>query len=273
MGINRVYNTLNFIETNYNKQLSIEELENVSCYSYRNIQRIFKYTCNETIGAYQKRLKLENAYKMMLYTNENLSQIAFEVGFESLAAFSKAFKQNYGISPKEAKSKKEILLRQNNITPIQSDVQLKFELVFIPQLKVYYQSTNTNYVNNEIEILWKKMELNNFQINTTEYYGLIIDEPLITEKIKCRYDACSTVQSMNQMLPHKTILGGRYAKFIHHGSYETIEQTYKNIYSGWILNSRLEFDSSPIIEKYIAHASNSKNEKDFTTEILIPLKK
>ena len=273
MSLNRVYDTLNFVETNYNKQISIKELENVSCYSYRNIQRIFKYTCNETIGAYQKRLRLENAYKMILYTKENLSQIAFEVGFETVAAFSKAFKQYFGVSPKEAKSKKEFLFKSNSIIPTTSSTQLKFEIVYLPSLKVYYKSTNTNYVNEEIELLWQEFESNNFQSNNVEYYGVIADDPLITEKIKCRYDACSSVQSLNEKLPHKNIFGGKYVKFIHHGSYDSIEETYKNIYGGWILSSRLEFDSSPIIEHYISHSSNTKNKQDFSTEILIPLKK
>ena len=94
MDLSRVYNTLDFVEANYNKQISIKELENVSCYSYRNIQRIFKYAFNETIGEYQKRLRLEKGYKRMLYTRENLTEIAFEVGFESMAAFSKALSEN-----------------------------------------------------------------------------------------------------------------------------------------------------------------------------------
>ena len=93
------------MEKNYDQPVSVKELEDISHYSYRNIQRIFKYSCGETIGAFQQRLKVENAYKRILYTQENLTSIAIEVGFANIASFSKAFKQHFGISPKAAKQK------------------------------------------------------------------------------------------------------------------------------------------------------------------------
>ena len=70
-------NTLSFIEKNYNSPISIKDLERISFYSYRNIQRIFKYSCGETIGAYQKRLRVENAYKLILYTKKTLVGYCF----------------------------------------------------------------------------------------------------------------------------------------------------------------------------------------------------
>jgi predicted transcriptional regulator YdeE len=76
---------------------------------------------------------------------------------------------------------------------------------------------------------------------------------------------------LTKELPSKNILGKKYAKFIHHGSYESIEKTYHNIYTHWILEDNIEFDSSPIIEHYMKHDGNTKNENDFITYILIPI--
>lgn len=272
MNLRSIYNTINFIENNYNKQISIQELENVSCYSYRNIQRIFKYTCNETIGEYQTRLKLENAYKLILYSKDNLSSIAYNVGFESLSSFSKAFKKHFGFPPKQAKSDKVLLLKNFAIKATPIETQIKPEIIFIPEKKVYYQSTNTYYVNEEIELLWEEFSANNFPNSSADFFGVIADEPLITEEIKCRYDACCSLQPINKKLPSKFIFGGQYAKFIHHGSYDTIVETYKNIYAGWILTSQLEFSNTPIIEQYIHHSTNTDSEKNYVTAILLPLK-
>ncbi|WP_228407690.1 MULTISPECIES: helix-turn-helix domain-containing protein [Chryseobacterium] len=55
------------------------------------------------MGAFQQRLKVQNAYKRILYTQESLASIAVEVGFSTIESFSKAFKQHFGMSPKEAK--------------------------------------------------------------------------------------------------------------------------------------------------------------------------
>ena len=266
-----VYNTLSFIENNYDQPISIKDLEKVSNYSYRNIQRIFKYTCGETIGAYQKRLRVENAYKLMLYTKENITSIAFKVGFANLASFSKAFKQYFRCSPKEARLNKTLLFKEANITPVESGVLLQPEIIYLPPVKVYYQSAFIPYENNRIEHLWEQFMRNAFPAGTT-YFGVIADEPLIKEELDCRYDACSSVQAKQQELPAKTILGGRYARFLHAGTYETIEETYKNIYSGWMLGSELEFAHTPVIERYIKHADNTVREEDQLTDILLPLK-
>lgn len=266
-----IYNTIHFIESNYNKVITIKELEAVSHYSYRNIQRIFKYACGETIGAYQKRLKIERAYKLLLYTTEPLTSIALEVGFENSASFSKAFSQAYSISPSEARKNKSILFEKNKITPAIIDAWIEPEIVYETETKIYYQSTKTHYANENIEELWQKITGLSFPASDINYYGIIADQPIITDKLKCRYDACASIQPVNGTLPSKKILGGRYAKFLHHGSYNTIEQTYYKIYAGWVLSTKLEFSPSPIIEQYIKNPGNTANELDYVTAILIPV--
>nr|WP_121271822.1 AraC family transcriptional regulator [Pedobacter schmidteae] len=272
MSLYSIYNTINFIEGHYDELISIKQLEEVSNYSYRNIQRIFKYTCGETIGAYQKRLKVENAYKLILYTKDSLTTIALKVGFANLASFSKAFKLHFGCSPKDAKLKKELLLAEHHIVPVISDVLLKPDIIYLPATKVYYESTLTNYVNEEIELLWDNFMQHEFPVQGTVYFGVIADEPLIKEELNCRYDACASVQAVRQKLPSKMILGGRYAQFIHKGSYDTIEETYKKIYAGWILNTELEFAHTPMVERYLKHADSADEEAEQLTAILLPIK-
>ncbi|MBL7816313.1 MAG: AraC family transcriptional regulator [Saprospiraceae bacterium] len=271
MELDCIHNTINLIDTHYNQPISITDLERVSFYSYRNIQRIFKYTCRETIGAYQQRLKVERAYKLILYTTKAFSDIALEVGFDNVASFSKAFKQRFGLSPKTARQQKPVLLEQNAIVPTLAKEAIVCEKVYLPTRTVYYQSIFTDYNNPDIEDLWAKVMRLELPEQGVDYFGIIADEPLITEKIKCRYDACVSVLPKNKELPSKTMLGGRYARFWHRGSYDTIEETYQKIYAGWILTTQLEFSAAPIIEHYIKHDSNTAHEADFLTAILIPL--
>lgn len=270
--MNCIYRVINFMEKNYDQQVSVKDLEEISHYSYRNIQRIFKYSCGETIGAFQQRLRVENAYKRILYTQENLTSIAIEVGFANIASFSKAFKQHFGISPKAARLNKEQLLCGDELIPITSDVLLEPEIVYLKPVQVYYQSVSTYYNNEEIEWLWERFMQNEFPASGTEYFGVIADEPLIKTEINCRYDACATLQAQNKKLPSKTILGGKYARFPHIGSYETIDDTYTKIYSRWIFNSGLEFSHTPIIEKYERHAADPNDQEEQLTYILLPLK-
>jgi AraC-like DNA-binding protein/predicted transcriptional regulator YdeE len=268
--LKRIYATQNYIETNYNKSISISELEKVSCYSYRNLQRIFFSLFSETIGAYQTRLKVENGYKKLLYSKKQISDIAFEVGFSDLQSFSKTFKKHFGFSPSVARTKKETLFNANNLI-ISIAYNLKPEIVFIPKTTVNYSSCKTSYINPEIETLWENFLKNDSLEKDADYFGVISDDVIITDKTKCRYDACISSASLNTDFPSKHIFGGKYAKFIHHGSYTTIDKTYQQIYGGWFLDNHLEFSHTPIIEHYIKHDSNTVSEEDFITAILIPL--
>ncbi|WP_395047053.1 GyrI-like domain-containing protein [Flavobacterium sp.] len=268
--LKRIYDTQNYIEKNYDKLIAVSELEAISCYSYRNLQRIFFSLFNETIGSYQTRLKVENGYKILLYSKKQISDIAIEVGFSDLQSFSKTFKKHFGISPSVARNKKEILFRDNNF--IQSiDYDLEPEIIFIPKKLVNYSSCRTNYINPEIESLWDNFLKNNFDTTNSQYFGVISDDVIITNKSKCNYDACVFAENLNPKLPVKEIFGSKYAKFIHNGSYNSIEKIYAQIYGGWILDNELEFSHLPIIENYIKHDSNASSESDFITEILIPL--
>jgi AraC family transcriptional regulator len=269
-NLNRIYDTRNYIETHYNQIISIGSLEATSCYSYRNLQRIFYSLFNETIGAYQTRLKVENGYKKLLYSNKQISDIALEVGFADLQSFSKTFKKHFNCSPTLARSKKELLLNENH--PIQSiSSVLEPEIVFIPETPVYYSSCKTSYINPEIELLWDTLFNNNFPESSTEYFGVIADDIVITEKSKCTYDACIATNLTIKKLPVKTIFGGKYACFFHHGSYDTLEETYQQIYGGWFLDNNFEFSNTAVIEKYIKNDANCENEADYLTALFIPL--
>ena len=165
---------------------------------------------------------------------------------------------------------KAILFQANTLIPSLSEGTLKPDIEYLPALKVYYQSINTDYANQDIETLWSKLMSWGFPKNGTDYYGVIADEPLITEKIKCRYDACASLPTLQKSLPHKTIFSGKYAKFLHFGSYETIEDTYAKIYANWILSTKLEFSPSPIIEQLYQTRFKYKPRKRFRNRYFNP---
>ena len=272
--LSKIQHIIKFIEDNYDKTISRVDLEAISNSSYRNLQRIFKTIFRESIGAFQKRLKLENAYRKIIYTNNQITDIAIEVGFESIQSFSKSFKKQFSISPSNARKEKTNLFatffKDSNSKP----KEINCEIVYLNPKKVFFKTIQTeNYNNGDINILWDKIDAEIDSESGINYYGVIVDEPLITDKSKCRYEACIDKEISLKGFYFKNIFGGRYAKFIHNGNYNLIENTYRKIYYDWLFNSSLEFDSSPIIEYYAISGSNEKNEKKFVTEILIPIKK
>ena len=273
MILEKIQSIIRFIELNYNRPISTPELEELAFYSYRNIQRIFKNIFKESLGEFQKRLKLEAGYKRLIYTQDAITDIALEVGFESLQAFTKSFKKQFHLAPTDARKNKKTIF-EDFIKTAQQDAVLEPTLVYLPHLTVYFQSIKTDdYRNEDIENLWETMDTLHIMPQNTRFYGIIVDQPLITVTSHCRYEAAIDLKPKDNRFSEKTIFGGRYAQYIHRGDYTDIENTYRHIYKNWLLNSRLEFANSPIIEYYRVHEVHTENVEDFITEILIPLKK
>ncbi len=271
MALEKIQHIIRYIEQNYNQDLSIPQLEELSHYSYRNIQRVFKTLFHESIGVFHKRLKLENAYKKIIYTQDSITNISYEVGFVSVQSFSKSFKKQFNISPSLARSQRKVLF-ENFLDRYRTN-SLPREIVFLKKVKVYFKSIQTeNYRTNEINELWTAIDNIPGSDRVTKFYGLIVDQPLITTRSKCRYEACVDIDLRDSDFITKEILGGRYVKYTHHGGYDTIEDTYRHIYDDLIFKSTLEVDNTPIIEHYVNNKFNSGCGKEYTTEILIPLK-
>ncbi|UWY30431.1 AraC family transcriptional regulator [Flavobacterium sp. TR2] len=269
-NLKRIYNTRNYIETHYNQMISIDNLEDISSYSYRNLQRVFYSLFQETIGAYQTRLKVENGYKKLLYSNKQISDIALEVGFADVQSFSKTFKKHFNCPPSKARNQKELLLHDFHEQQTISSA-LEPEIAFIPEITAYYSSCKTFYINPEIENLWDALLENEITEPISDFFGIITDDIVITEKSKCTYEACIVTKAVVKNLPVKKLFGGKYARFFHHGSYETLEETYQQIFGGWFLNNDIEISHLPVIEQYIKNDSNSVSPAEYLTAIFIPL--
>jgi len=267
-----IHKVLILLEKNYNRAVSPEELEAVSNYSYRNIQRVFKKIFRETIGEFQKRLRLENGFKRLIYSDESITDISFAIGYESNQAFTKAFKKEYQITPKETRLKKQAVF--DDFINSGKYPEIKSEMVFLNKIEVFYKLIITNdYDNAIINDLWDKIyEQTNFNTQLS-YYGIIVDQPLISIKSKSRYEACFSKQHQNiKGYNSKHILGGKYVKYTHFGSYDTILETYRLLYFDWLFNQNYEINSSPIVEHYEVGSINVLDEENYVTHILVPIK-
>ena len=237
MTLEQIYNTQAYIEQHYHETIAVSRLESISHYSYRNLQRVFKSVYGETIGAYQSRLKVENAYKKLLFTQATISDIALEVGYADLQALRKAFVKRFGFPPSQARAEKQALFTvEPMVAHLTTSLTPSFE--HLPAVKVYYQSVKTDYDKLQIDQLWDRLMNQPIPGKGCEYYGLINDEPLITEGTVCRYDACISGIDQLDEIPQKSILGGRYAKFVHEGSYDLIDATYDRIFGGWLFTNQ-----------------------------------
>jgi len=88
-----------FIETNYDRKISIEELADESGISRRNFIRRFKKATDNTPSEYIQRVKVEAAKKRLESTPRSISEVMYDVGYNDERAFRKIFRKYTGLSP------------------------------------------------------------------------------------------------------------------------------------------------------------------------------
>jgi AraC family transcriptional regulator len=81
--------------------LNREVLAEVANFSIPHLHRIFTGCVGENIATYVRRLRLERAGRKLRIGAVDITEVALAAGYKTHAAFSKAFKQQYGLSPSE----------------------------------------------------------------------------------------------------------------------------------------------------------------------------
>ncbi len=104
--IGRINKVIDFIEDNLDKELPLEYVSNISCYSPFHFHRIFSSIMGETINSFINRKRIEKIASVIMNGSDiPLTELAYNYGFKSGSSFSRAFSNYYGISPSEFREK------------------------------------------------------------------------------------------------------------------------------------------------------------------------
>lgn len=97
----RMQRFLNYIEKNYSKNLSLEELAKSINVSKSECLRCFKLSLKTSPYKYLIEYRLSKAAEMIKTSNKSIEEIAHEVGFHQISHFGKCFKEKTGYSPRD----------------------------------------------------------------------------------------------------------------------------------------------------------------------------
>ena len=97
----RLNNVKQYVREHINEPLNREVLAAVAGFSVPHFHRIFTSHMGENISNYVRRVRLERAGRKLRMGAVDITEVALAAGYDTHAAFSKAFKQQYGLSPSE----------------------------------------------------------------------------------------------------------------------------------------------------------------------------
>ncbi|HIY92954.1 AraC family transcriptional regulator [Companilactobacillus sp. HBUAS56275] len=101
-----------FIESNYDTDISINQLAENLDINRTYLHRIFKETIDKSPQNFILELRMKKSRLLLLNSNYGIAEISYSVGYKDPFNFSKAFHKFYGMSPSAFRHDKSIILKK-----------------------------------------------------------------------------------------------------------------------------------------------------------------
>ena len=273
--IQRINKVVAYINDHLDESLDLKTLAEVAALSEFHFHRVFKALKGESIGAHISRLRIEAAARLLRYSALSIEDIAFNIGYEAPAALSKAFKNQYGITPTQYRTNKDIYIMKKEI--INPDLALKAPKIMElePKNLIYVALTGkygTLDYGKAYEQLWAVVKSQKLFTKGIESICVSYDDPKITEASLQRSEVSLAIHK--PAVPEgevscKTLAGGKYAVFFYQGSYSHLAAV-DDVAMRWVVESEYELRDEPLFEKYLNDSRRTPEEK-LKTEVYIPI--
>lgn len=109
-----VKHAMEYIAFNYNQKIKINELADYIGVNRSYLTSSFKKAIGCSPQEYLVNLRMEKAKSLLKKTDMQINAIANSVGYSDQLAFSKIFKQHYGMSPRAYREEEEELVIKSN---------------------------------------------------------------------------------------------------------------------------------------------------------------
>ena len=96
-----IEDVMRYIREHLTERIDRETLASVAGFSVPHFHRVFTAHVGESAVSYVRRMRMERAGGKLRMGAVDITEVALAAGYDSHAAFGKAFKQQYGFSPSE----------------------------------------------------------------------------------------------------------------------------------------------------------------------------
>lgn len=284
LHLETVQHVITYIEEHLTFELTFEEIAEQAGFSLFHFQKIFHALTKSTLKEYIRKRRLTEASCELIHTDRRIIEIAIDYQYQSQEAFTRAFKEMFGITPGKYRqnSVHYVMLQKRKLTELKlthlnGGISVKPKIVNKEAFNVVgirYFGSNQN---NEIPQTWnsflqQKVKIKH-QLNPETTYGMCEHVSDLTDDSEFAYIACVEVDSLEEIpegMSGKTVAANQYAVFTHKGSVDRLGDTYEYIYGNWFMKSDYERTEDDDFELYDQRFTNDENSE---MEIFIPIRK
>jgi AraC family transcriptional regulator len=258
---------IDFIESHLDEDFDISAVARHAGFSHWHFQRVFKALTNETLKGYIRGRRLANALEALYARRSPILEIALASGFESQAAFTRAFKHVFDMTPakyralgKRTEFVHKLRIDEAYLRHLHSDVSLIPDMISRPEMTLIGLSTSffgfdsdKSNMGSRLPPLWDALLGRRHEIANAQpggLYGAVI--PTAGEE-RLTYLAGALVLGQPKVprgMVALTVPAAAYAQFTHRGFPKELNQTVNYIYANWLLTSNMRHTYGPDLELY-----------------------
>ncbi|NQZ79933.1 MAG: AraC family transcriptional regulator [Colwellia sp.] len=283
----RICRVLNYIDEHLDENLSVDKLAEVACISKFHFHRQFFALLAMNASAYITKLRMRRAsYQLAFRSESKVIDVALDNGYESVEAFSRAFKRSTKQSPSYFKKSPDCFPWHENNNPLKmlrkfrmqnNNEQLEVNIKNIEAIRIAVLEHRgaPEFLGHSIRkfIAWRKE--NKLPPSISRTFNLVYDDPTMVTTDLYRFDLCAEingeVQENDYEITSKFIPSGRCAVIRHIGADEDMANTIHYLYGDWLKQSHEELRDFPLFFERVSFFPDIPEHK-MITDIYLPIK-
>jgi AraC family transcriptional regulator len=258
LGMNQA---VNYIEENLDGDINYSTASKFVCCSAYEFQRIFSFMAKVTLSEYIRKRRLTLAAHDIQITKEKITDVAIKYGYDSPAAFSRAFNQQHGTTPTSVRNDGVLLKSYPCISfkfIIQGVDKMEYKIVTKDAVQVIGMNRKMITKNNEhwrdIPEFWDDFKRTGLQdkLNAYALDDIVFAITTYSEEPDCFWYMLAVAYNHVQNTDHydvMTIPSGTYAVFEVPSEYEdNIGNFTMRIFNEWLPSTGYKLTGKAEIE-------------------------
>jgi len=261
--MNPVEQAIWFIESHFAQPLDLDEIAEAGGVSRFHMSRAFVVATGRPVIGYLRARRLTEAARRLAQGAPDILSVALEAGYGSHEAFTRAFRDQFGITPEQVRAARD-LEPLNLVEPIVLDATLRTDLpppqieqgraLLIAGLTGRYGCEGPGGIPAQWQRFGEHIGHIPGEIGSKEAKGVAYGVVLNGDDLG-NFDYVSGVEvadfsDLPEGFASVRVPAHLYAVFRHAEHVSTIRRTMHTIYTQWLPNSDFEPADAPFFERY-----------------------
>ena len=246
-----------YIETHFGSEISLPDVAEAAGLSKFHLVRAFSTYAGKSVMRYVRGRRLSEAAKRLASETCGILDVALEAGYNSHEAFTRAFKEQFGITPDQLRkthSLEKIQLvepykMEEKPTKLPEPRMVDSDAMIIVGLKKRYSDETSA----QIPAQWQAFQPHIGNVNNQK--GNVAFGVMCNSDDEGNIDYLTGVEVSQYSEAVKELDGLRvspqtYAIFKHDGHVSEVRRTWKTIFGEWLPNASCKLVDAPQLERY-----------------------